>query len=386
MPLAAYADTPRALRLFPSSSLRRVVAIHATACALAGLPVDAISSGDNEQVHRWLHDRGGLLPAGLAADLERIDDLADERGAGSLIDGAARLGADAGSLGRDPLEVAVRTFLDHPRLFESAHTRRILETLRGTTEFIGQRPGPPRPLDLPAIQAVEADLGRQFAARSRSPHCQLTIGRDRDRTVFTVSHGALVRADEALDERPMMVSEAPMPVYFTGRSVHYRPERRDIVVYEADAGRLRIRARDAPTMRAYRASFGSLLFGDEAWFGDDEVVSLEPLVRLGAAVELPTPGLREVRLVGLILRHREPVGKMALDSDEFWPYLHARMVGGLEDADLLEAEFRVYATGSTHCAMVKVRAPNRVEYGRIDDEAIRPWLEQRGFLARASAV
>jgi hypothetical protein len=32
---------------------------------------------------------------------------------------------------------------------------------------------------------------------------------------------------------------------------------------------------------------------------------------------------------------------------------------------------------------VKVRAPNRVEYGRIADDLFRPFLEERGFLARA---
>jgi hypothetical protein len=386
MPLAAYADTPRALRLFPSHALQRLVARHSAACVDAGLHLDALHGADDGTVSRWLHARGGMLPAALADDLERIDELADDRGASSLIEAAERLGGDARALGLDPLEVAVRSFLDHPRLFERAHSRRVLETLRGATEFAGRRAGPPRAVDLAAIQAVEVSLGRQFDARSRSRHCQITVGRDGDRHVFTVAHGALVRVDEALDERPMVVSEAPGPVYFSGRAVRYRPQRRDVVVYEEGAGRLRIRAGDAPTLRAYRASFGELLFDDAGWFGDDPIVTLEPLVRLGAAVEMPTPGLREVRLVGLIVRHRDPVGKMALDSDELWPYLRARMVGGLDDAELVEADLRVFPVGASSGAIVKVRAPNRVEYGRIPDDLVRPYLEQRGFLARACGV
>ena len=33
-------------------------------------------------------------------------------------------------------------------------------------------------------------------------------------------------------------------------------------------------------------------------------------------------------------------------------------------------------------ALVRVRAPNRIEYGRVAEDLFRPWLEARGFLAR----
>ncbi len=383
MPLSPYAHAHRAIRLFPSLALQRLVRQHAQACAATGLDVDAIEGKDDVLVHRWLHDRVGILPAGLAEDLERIDQLADDRGAATLLEVGATTGTETRGLGLDPLEVAVRTFLDHPALFERAHGRRLVETLRGTTEFIGRTPGTAGLLDLVAIQALEARLGRQFEARARSAHCRVTVGRDGDRLVFTIAHGALVRADEALDSGPMMVRECEGPVYLAESSLRYRPQRRDVVVYDATAGRLRIRAGDAPTLHAYRRGFGELLFGDGDWFGDDAIVSLEPLVRLGAAIEAPTPGLREVRLVGLILRHAAPVGKMALDSDEIWPYLQSRLVGGLDDAELIEASFRVFPIGSGGVATIKIRTPNRVEYGRMADELFRPFLEARGLLARA---
>ena len=252
----------------------------------------------------------------------------------------------------------------------------------GTTEFVGREALAARDPE-GALRALELDLGRHFDARARSAHCRITLARDEDRLVFTVAHGALVRADEALEDRPMLVCEAPAPVYLAERPLRYRPQRRDVVVYEAGAGRLRIRAGDAPTLHAYRRAFGELLFGQAEWFGNEPIVSLEPLVRLGAAVEAPTRGLREVKLVGLILRHAAPVGTMALDAEEIWPYLDARLRGGLEEAQLVEATFRVFPQGSASAANVKVRAPNRVEYGRIADDLFRPFLEERGFLARA---
>lgn len=382
MPLAAYADTPRAIRLFPSRSLARLVLRHARACEAQGLHLHEVDGEQDDVVHRWLLARGAMLPVELADDLERIEDLADDRGATALQEAARRHGTHVHSLGLDPLEVAVRAFLDHRALFDSAHGRRLVETLRGTTEFVGREALAARDPER-ALRALELDLGRHFDARARSAHCRITLARDEDRLVFTVAHGALVRADEALEDRPMLVCEAPAPVYLAERPLRYRPQRRDVVVYEAGAGRLRIRAGDAPTLHAYRRAFGELLFGQAEWFGNEPIVSLEPLVRLGAAVEAPTRGLREVKLVGLILRHAAPVGTMALDAEEIWPYLDARLRGGLEEAQLVEATFRVFPQGSASAANVKVRAPNRVEYGRIADDLFRPFLEERGFLARA---
>jgi hypothetical protein len=366
--------------------LARLVLQHRHACATAGLDVESVDGESDDVVHRWLVGCGALLPTALADDLERIGEIADDRGAEAIQQVARRFGTHIHSLGLDPLEVAVRSFLDHRALFESAHSRRLVETLRGTTEFVGREPGPARPLDPSALQALEVGLGRQFDARARSPHCRITVSRDEDRLVFTIAHGALVRVDEALEDRPMLVCDSASPTYLADRPVRYRPQRRDVVVYEADAGRLRIRAADAPTLHAYRKAFGDLLFGDAGWFGTDPIVSLEPLVRLGPEVEAPTPGIREVRLVGLIVRHALPVGKMALDAEELWPYLHAHVVGGLKDAELVEATFRVFPAGSASAANVKVRTPNRVEYGRIADDLFRPFLEQRGFLARAGGT
>ncbi len=385
MSIAPYAALPRAIRLFPSRSLLRLVLRHGAACVALGLDVAAIDGGDDVLVRRWLDDRAGLLPAALADDLERIEELAHERGATALQDAARRTGADVRGLGLDPVEVAVRTFLDHPAVFESAHGRHLVRTLRGTTEFNGRRAGCPLAGDPAALNALEATLGHHFDARARSAHCRIIRSRDEDRHIFEIAHGALVRADEALDGGPLLLRDSAMPVYLAESSLRYRPQRRDVVVYEALAGRLRVRAGDAATLHAYRTAFGELLFGDAEWFGTEPIVSLEPLIRLGQAVEEPTAGLREVRLVGLVLRHEAPDGKMALDSDEIWPYLNAKLLGGLQGTELLEACFRVYPIGSEKPANIKVRAPNRVEYGRMADELFRPFLEARGFLARAGA-
>jgi hypothetical protein len=202
IPLAAYADTPGAIRLFPARSLQRLLARHAAECAALGPRLEAVADEDDAAVQSWLRSRANLLLLGLADDLERIEDLTDERGSSALLDAANRAGTNLRGLGLDPREMAVRAFLDHRDIFEGAHGRHLLETLRGTTEFSGRRAGTATSFPSSRMQAMEVELGRQFDVHARSAYCRVTPGRDGDRHVFTIAHGAMVRSDEALDERP----------------------------------------------------------------------------------------------------------------------------------------------------------------------------------------
>lgn len=382
MHLAHYPDTPRAMRLFPSRALQRLVLRHALACSTLGLDVGAVQGADDTAVTRWLAERAGVLPAALSDDLERIDQLTSDRGASALIESGARAGVDVCGLGLDPLEAAVHAFLDHGDVFEAAHCRQVVAALRGTTEFAGRAAAEARTPTLAGMQALEAQIGQHFEARARSPHCRIATGRDGDRIVFTVARGALVRADEALDGDVMVVRDSAMPVYLTERTLRYRPQRRDVVVYDSASGQIRIRATDAASVQAYRRAFGHLLHGDAEWFGNDPVVSLEPLVRLGRAIEEPTPGLAEVRVVGLIVRYPHgDRGTVAIDSDDIWPFLESRMRSSIADGELLEASFRIYRPGIAASTLVRARVPNIVRYGKLDDSVFRPYLEARGILA-----
>ena len=382
MQLAHYPDTPRAMRLFPSRALQRLVLRHALACSMLGLDIGAVRGEDDTTVSRWLAERAGVLPAALSDDLERIDELASDRGASTLIESGARAGVDVCGLGLDPLEVAVHAFLDHGDVFEAAHCRLVVAALRGTTEFGGRTGVPATTPTLAGMQALEAQMGRHFESRARSPHCRIATGRDGDRFVFTVARGALVRADEALEGCAPAVRDAGLAVYFTEHTLRYRPQRRDVVVYDSTSGQLRIRAGDAASVQAYRRAFGHLLHGDSKWFGNGTVVSLEPLVRLGRGVEEPTPGLAQVRVVGLIVRYPHgDRGTVAIDSDDIWPFLNSRMRSSIADGELLEATFRIYRPGIAASTLVRARVPNIVKYGKLDDTVFRPYLEARGILA-----
>ncbi|MFN7146945.1 MAG: hypothetical protein ACK4YP_24435, partial [Myxococcota bacterium] len=276
---------------------------------------------------------------------------------------------------------AATAFMDHPDLFERAHGRRLVQTMRGLTEFPGKARGRCGPVD---VETLETRLGAHFDARGRSAHCRITMGTDGARTIFSVAHGCLVRSDEALTDEPTVSGERTRPLYLPEHTVRYRPQRRDVVIFDADTGTLRIRAGDAATLNAYRRGFGELLHGDVEWFGHGQVVTLEPLVRQGQGVERPTPGLRAVRVVGLVVQYAgERGGLIELHSDQIWPFLAERLRGDLDEGTLLQVTFRVWRTGNPRAADVEVSTPNRTEYGSVGEELFRPFLEARGFLARA---
>jgi hypothetical protein len=355
------------------------VLLHADACQQMGLDTAELGEADTNGVLRWLRERGGRIPASLAEDILRIDDLTDPHGADALLDVGREADHDLRRLGLDPVEVAVNAFLEQRPLFERAHGRRLVATLRRATEYAGRKAVPLRPIDQEALDSLEASLGQHFDARQRSRPCDITMERDGDRLVFEVAHGTLVRKDEALDDIP--VPEEPGPVRLPERIFKYRPLRRDVIVYDGRKGSLRVKASDAPSLHAYRRGFGELLQGDPEWFGTGPVVSLEPLITLGQAVEEPTPGLREVRLVGLVVRYDAGrTGTIALQSQEMWAFLADRLNVQLDEGELLEATFRVKRVGRPQAAHALVRGPNHVDC-KSAEEAVRPWLETRGFLA-----
>lgn len=382
MPLDAYPDLPRTIGIFPSRALHRLLLRHRAACEAAGLAGDALASGDDATVLRWLQGLG-RLPAELADDLARIGELADDRGVASLLKLAPHMGAEPHRLGLDPLDFAVNALLDHRELFDDAHGRRMLEELRATTEFAGKHAEILSAVAPDRLRQLEAHLGPQFDARLWSDHCRVTAVRSADKLIFTVAHGDLIRVDEALDAPPHDLRVDAGPVYHSERTVRYRPQRRDVVVYEGRAGRLRVRASDATTIEAYRRSFGRLLFNDGDWFGTEPIVSLQPLIRLGRAVERPTAGLQSVCLVGLIIWEAATGVTHALDADELWPCVDRLGPRGLGGIELIEATLRVRAIGDDTVFRVKLRAPGDVEYRRLSGDLIRPYLEARGFLATA---
>ncbi len=385
MPLAAYPDLPRTIRIFSAPALHRLLLRHRVACESAGLDVNALAAEDDAAVQRWLRG-AGRLPWGLAEDLARVGELADDRGVASLLKLAPHIGAEPHWLGLDPLDFAVNALLDHPELFDDAHGRRMLEELRATTEFAGRQAEILNPVALDRVRQLEAELGREFGARLWSDHCRVSAVRSSDKLIFTVAHGDLMRVDEALDAPPHDLGVDDGPVYHGERTVRYRPQRRDVVVYEGKAGRLRVRATDATAIEAYRRSFGRLLFNDGDWFGTEPIVSLQPLLRLGRAVERPTAGLQSVCLVGLIIWEAATGVTHALEADELWSSVDRLGPRGLGGIELIEATLRVRAIGDDTVFRVKLRAPGDVEYRRLSGDLIRPYLEARGFLATAGGA
>lgn len=325
------------------------------------------------------------FPNAVARDLESVEDLANGAGADALSGAAIEQGVLVASGACDAAALAMHLFLQHRGVFDRAHGRCVADTVRGFAEFPGRTSDLAPVPTLAGIVVLETELGADFRARGRSAHCRVRVIPGEGRAVYAVSRGALARVDEALGE-PLMVRDAPIPesvpTYLTERRIEYRPHRQDVVVYDKRTARLRIHAPDAQTAESYRRAFGRLFFDDEGWFGTGPVVSLAPLVTGGAASLRPTPGLRDVTLTRLVVHYGTgTTGSLALDAADIWGFLAARLVSPLGFGDIIEATFKVKSVAFPRGRSLVLKVPNRVAWGRVDESAVRAFLEQRGFLA-----
>ena len=71
-------------------------------------------------------------------------------------------------------------------------------------------------------------------------------------------------------------------LYSTGKNVHYRPEKFDVLVYDPANGEIRMNARSKGEKQLYREKFGFHLFGSAKYFDGESRFSLEPLREAGA--------------------------------------------------------------------------------------------------------
>lgn len=100
-------------------------------------------------------------PEGLVVDLHRVAELGTAEGLRLILDQARRLGiairperdADGGERRQDPKHVALRTFLEHPTVFDAASDMLALAVRSSSlVEYAAIKPG------------IEADLGDEARA------------------------------------------------------------------------------------------------------------------------------------------------------------------------------------------------------------------------------
>ena len=175
-------------------------------------------------------------PEGLVVDLHRVAELGTAEGLRLILDQARRLGtairperdADGGERRQDPKHVALRTFLDHPTVFDAASDMLALAVRSSSlVEYAGVEPGIAADLGEAARAGFAAEVTAMLEAAFCGSYCRLGWYADADDVNLVVSHGSIVRT-------------APIVKGDEERVVSYRDAEQAVVSYCAATGRIKL--------------------------------------------------------------------------------------------------------------------------------------------------
>jgi hypothetical protein len=178
--------------------------------------------------------------------------------------------------------------------------------------------------------------------------------------------------------RNRIVDTAPI------RSVHYRPEKDDVLVYQPQFGELRINARSKGERQLYREKLGKHLFGDEQYFPGTSKYTLEPLREFGSMSLncVDVDGIDWIKLKEYqIFFGGSPWEIISRKSDDVFAALDGRQQQIPRGGRLIRASFLVKFTDCKKPRTVVIRPSNVAQFRRDEDAAIlEEWLTARGFI------
>lgn len=286
---------------------------------------------------------------------------------------------DSINLGEDPTpaDVAVQVYLQDPDLLERKHAEHLLERPR-SFDYFQSKEGSRLEWKSPTkkqLSALKFELDDWFEKRKRRRTARVFIFPRSDGIWFLVRHGEPLKREGALEGEE-------------SSSIHYRPEKHDVLVYDPLTGEIRINACSKKEQETYRSAFGLHLFGAADRFPGTAKYTLEPLREKGEASltcsdvdGMDWAKLKEIHFFW------GPDDIEIRKSSDYFALLKRKGRSMPEKARIIRASIQVKFTESKTPRTVTIRPPNIASYTRDDDAAIvERWLTDRCFIRAAPAV
>jgi hypothetical protein len=370
-----FAEVDR-LKIVSPSYLRALLLPHAAYLEGRGVPISSAANSEIDLVKLSgvLMNPDENMPHRLVDALYLINEMATDEGMDALIDATHQSGRVLNAGPRaTPADVAVEVWLKWPELLDQKHAETLITRPRSFEYFLGRR-GAPRTLppdDPNTRSALEALLDDWFSANRRGRGSRVfRFDRD-DRVWFLVRHGLPVKREGTLNNRK-------------SDSVFYRPEKHDVVLFDAKRDELGINAAGRKEKKLYCELFGEHLFGERDYFPSDKKYTLEPLKRDGpsALVCSDVDGLENVSLVELWFFHGGTYTEIEIrKATDVFAALAARKRTIPPAARLSRAVFSVQFAGAPRPRKFTIRPTNITEYTRDEDsELLERWMQKRGFI------
>ena len=276
-------------------------------------------------------------------------------------------------------DLAATIWLEAPQALEMKERETGSQRRRKFESFRARDPEDSRPTEQLPIQfaELEADLEGWFMARKRGVGCRVIRTDSPGEVRFLVQHGQPCKREPS--------RKGPQST-----CTFFRPERTDLVVYDAVNNELRISTTTIGEMRLYREKFGKHVFGDSEKFVYSQKYTLAPL-RLEGTTALycrDIGGIEWVHLTEIEYAWPGAFGHTEKHkADDVFKALELTRRRIENAAELQHARFAVKLAGETNPRPVVIRPPNIAEYGRGEEATvIEQWLRARRFVLVGSAA
>ncbi len=275
-----------------------------------------------------------------------------------------------------PADVAVQIWLIKPDLLERQHAETVAFNRSNFMYFAGQV-GKKAEVD-GKVTITEAQCREM--ERLMDPWFEKKR-RGRGSRVFVFPHGSkiwiLVRHGMPMRREGEHKEDGKDGIAF------YRPQKDDVLIYDADADEIGINAGTKGERNLYLETIGAVVFGDTERFDFADRYHLQPLLDHGQAALAcaDIPGLAGVRLVefGRIWDGKVPEHVVHRSDDLFATY-GENWAARLRMGKLTYAKFKVSFIAEKKERSVMIRLANIARYDRDSDASLlEAWLKARGF-------
>ncbi len=321
-----------------------------------------------------LMDPGPDTPPELIDALYYVHEMSTDEAMDALLEAAAdRPLLLEPRADQTPADVAMQMWVLDAELVQQKHAEQFLAHPRSFEYYQCKAAEPPK-LKLPraeVLRALEHDLDNWFEQKRRGRGARIFPFPKDDGVWFLIRHGSPYRREGSIrDGEPS--------------SVHYRPLKFDILVYDPRIGEIRINAASKGEKALYREKLGKHLFGDPDFFPGTSKYDLQPLRRDGkeSLVCVDVSGMEWARLKEVQFYWGGGYGEIESRraSDVFAAY-EARGRQLPERPRMIRAALEVKFENCRRQRAVIIKPPNVAQYTRDGDSAIiEDWLTKRGFI------
>jgi len=340
--------------------------------AARGVVLEAGGGMDLEKLAAVFIEPDLNMPKDLVESLYLVNEMATDEAMEAILDaqGPREFTLDVGDK-PSPADVAVQTLLINPALLEELHNEHQLTRPRSFEYFVSDAEPPPKftPPDKAQVEALQARLDDWYAKKKRGRGCKVLVFPKDGECWFLVRHGLPCKRESAMVEGE-------------SSSVFYRPQKHDVLVYDATQGELRMNCCGKREQEQFRKAFGLHLFGNEEFFPGTSKYRLKPLLTgRGCLACLDIEGMESVTLKEVqFLFGGKPWQRVTRVSDDIFALIEKEKLSWPSEECIKRVTFEIKFADSKKPRRVTLIPSNKAQYGRDDDSVIvERWLAARGF-------